>query len=381
MPKIPIYGEPQMALPTARGKELSGGEIQQIGWWGGGQMARQGQEMLGHAKELMGMEIERQRDEASILFEKNRAAFEVEWAKREDTHKNEDSANVQKYSDTGYGGAESKDPKTYYNRSVQTFQELANSEKYQSKNQFLNQAWQKWIAAKEADVKIAAIRFEASQRIQARENNIDEAIKNDAVLAAAEPARVPELVAKWRAILGNKGDAKDANGQPLPNYTNAVRGQFLLDRLNRVGAVIGGPALEKMLEDDPKAAWAILTAMQKDAQALSAAGKPLGPEPLPNQGVATIRGRTLESVNTELAQELELNQSWVNKPAKEKKALVAEQKKRIDGLEKLRGELIVEQTRLDGKYEADKKDFEKRRAAQAEPKRRSEEHTSELQSH
>jgi hypothetical protein len=262
--KVPIYGEPQVALGGRPRQGLSGQEIQQIGWWGGGQMARQGQDMMQAAHEMMGIEIQRQRDDAAIEFEKKRGAFEVAWATAHTQTQQEDAANVSKYNDIGYGGEASKDSNTFYNKSVARFNKLLEDPQYKSNNQFFNQAWAKWSAAKLADIKVEAIKFEAAQRVQARENSIDDAITNDARLAAADPARVPELVEKWKGILSNTGNGKDANGDPLPNYSQVVRSSFLRDRHGKVGSVIAGPALEKMIMDDPKSAWVILNKMQQD---------------------------------------------------------------------------------------------------------------------
>jgi len=262
MPKIPIYGEPQVSLGGRPQQTLSGQEIQQIGYWAGGQMARQGEEMMQSAQRLMGIEIQRQRDEAAIEFEKKRSEFDVAWASVETAAKEQDSANRSKYNNIGYGGESAKDPNTYYNKSVASFEKLMQDDRFKSNNQFTQQAWEKWSVAKFADVKVAAIKHEAAQRVAARQQQVADAIANDSTIALANPDRVPEIIAKWDAIL--KGDAKDASGAPLPNYANVVGQAWLRNARDNLGKIIAVPAFEKMVIDDPRSAYVILNKMREE---------------------------------------------------------------------------------------------------------------------
>lgn len=351
MPKIPVYGEPQQALGGRPRQGLSGQEIQQIGYWGGGQMAQSGKEMMSASSEWMNMELQRQRDDAKIEFEQKRAAFEVALAEGDEGLRKTDTTNISRYSNPNYVGGAEGDKETYFNKSVANFKKLAASEAYQSNNQFTRQMWAQWTAAKEADVKIAAIKFEASQRIQARENSLDEAITNDSRLAVANPEKIPELIDKWKNLLGGFG--KDKDGKPIEGYVGVVRPAFLRDRMDKLGALLAIPALEKMIVDNPKAARELLKSMGDELKL----GQGNGGAALPNMPTATIDGKTLDSVNAEINNEIALAESWKGKPTKELNSLLDAQKKRITVLETTKEALTKEQKRLDEEYAKRTADF------------------------
>lgn len=262
MPKIPIYGEPQVSLGGRPRQGLSDRDIQTLGYQQGGQMAEFGREIGRFADKAMGLEIQRQREDAAIEFEQKRAKFEVALDEGDSKFRMEDSANVNKYANADYGGEASKDENTYYNRTTKHFKNLANSEEFKSNNQFFRQYWEKYTAAKEADIRISARKFEAAQRVQARENSIDDSLTNDAKLAVANPDKIPDILQRWKNVLGGFG--KDENGQPIPNYSGVVRGTFLRDRLEKLGQILVIPALEKMIIDDPKSAMQLLTTVGKE---------------------------------------------------------------------------------------------------------------------
>lgn len=262
MPKIPIYGEPQVNLGGRPRQGLSDRDIQTLGYQEGGQIAEAGREIGRLADKAMGFEIQRQREDAAIEFEQKRAKFEVALDEGDSKFRMEDSANVNKYANADYGGEASKDENTYYNRTTKHFKNLANSEEFKSNNQFFRQYWEKYTAAKEADIRISARKFEAAQRVQARENSIDDSLTNDAKLAVANPDKIPDILQRWKNVLGGFG--KDENGQPIPNYAGVVRGTFLRDRLEKLGQILVIPALEKMIIDDPKSAMQLLTSVGKE---------------------------------------------------------------------------------------------------------------------
>ena len=262
MPKIPIYGEPQVNLGGRPRQGLNDREIATLGYQEGGQLAEAGREIGRFAEKALGFEIQRQREDAAIEFEQKRAKFETALFEEDSKYQREDTANVNKYANADYGGEASQDPNTYYNRTTKGFKNLANSEEFKSNNQYFRQYWDKYIAAKEADVRISARKFEASQRIQARENSIDDALTNDAKYAATNPDKIPDILQRWKNVLGGFG--KDENGQPVPNYSGVVRGTFLRDRLEKLGQILVIPALEKMIIDDPKSAMTLLNAVGKE---------------------------------------------------------------------------------------------------------------------
>lgn len=432
MPKIPIYGEPQVNLGGRPRQGLNDREIATLGYQEGGQLAEAGREIGRFADKALGFEIQRQREDAAIEFEQKRAKFEVALDEGDSKFRMEDTANVNKYANADYGGEASQDPNTYYNRTTKGFKNLANSDEFKSNNQFFRQYWEKYIAAKEADVRISARKFEASQRIQARENSIDDALTNDAKYAATNPDKIPDILQRWKNVLGGFG--KDENGQPVPNYSGVVRGNFLRDRLEKLGQILVIPALEKMIIDDPKSAMTLLNAVGKelggDAYSLSdiamgktptakVASKPIeltpeaavkygvelerniselerdpkknaaeierlkkqveeirvyvGENPpangtearpvadspirnLPHKEIAEVKGNTLDRINQSIQAELEFAQGLDTSKPESKQALDA-QAKRLDVLEKQKQELLVEQAKLDAKYEEDLKAF------------------------
>lgn len=262
MPKIPIYGEPQVNLGGRPRQGLNDREIQTLGYQQGGQMAEAGREIGRFAEKAMGFEIQRQREDAAIEFEQKRAKFEVALDEGDSRFRMEDSANVNKYANADYGGEASKDENTYYNRTTKHFKNLVNSDEFKSNNQFFRQYWEKYTAAKEADIRISARKFEAAQRVQARENSIDDSLTNDAKLAVTNPDKIPDILQRWKNVLGGFG--KDENGQPIPNYAGVVRGTFLRDRLDKLGQILVIPALEKMIIDDPKSAMQLLNSLGKE---------------------------------------------------------------------------------------------------------------------
>jgi len=262
MPKIPIYGEPQVNLGGRPRQGLNDREIQTLGYQQGGQLAEAGREIGRFAEKAMGFEIQRQREDAAIEFEQKRAKFEVALDEGDSRFRMEDSANVNKYANPDYGGDSSKDENTYYNRTTKHFKDLVNSDEFKSNNQFFRQYWEKYTAAKEADIRISARKFEAAQRVQARENSIDDSLTNDAKLAVTNPDKIPDILQRWKNVLGGFG--KDENGQPIPNYAGVVRGTFLRDRLDKLGQILVIPALEKMIIDDPKSAMQLLTSLGKE---------------------------------------------------------------------------------------------------------------------
>lgn len=262
MPKIPIYGEPQVNLGGRPRQGLNDREIQTLGYQQGGQLAEAGREIGRFAEKAMGFEIQRQREDAAIEFEQKRAKFEVALDEGDSRFRMEDSANVNKYANADYGGEASKDENTYYNRTTKHFKNLVNSDEFKSNNQFFRQYWEKYTAAKEADIRISARKFEAAQRVQARENSIDDSLTNDAKLAVTNPDKIPDILQRWKNVLGGFG--KDENGQPIPNYAGVVRGTFLRDRLDKLGQILVIPALEKMIIDDPKSAMQLLNSLGKE---------------------------------------------------------------------------------------------------------------------
>ena len=269
MARIPTYQDSQISGIGLGGRPMSGldsGQIAAMAETAGGGLARTGQVITQAASAFAGMEVQRQKDEATVQIATLTSQFNTELTDKITKLREADSVNVKKYLDPEYDS--STQPDTHFNLVSKAFTDLSNDPKWKPVNGYSKQLWEQYLARVSGTVAQDAIKFEATQRQEARKTGLLESRKSDIIAVAADPTLLGQMQAKWDAFV-NEVDKPETKG--IEGYRGILPSDFLA-RLKDARGDFAMAAYQTMISDNPVAAYKSLQELKKNPARLDQLG-------------------------------------------------------------------------------------------------------------